>query len=102
MEKAELLSSLQEALDALERANLQNTSLMNALEETQADATFLAVGYDDLKAQIEVCSFCLSLTILLLMATTNNNNKLKFKNTTIKINLYSAVFNLVILVHEKI
>ena len=26
----------------------------------------------------------------------NNNNKLKFKNTTIKINLYSAVFNLII------
>ena len=26
----------------------------------------------------------------------NDNNKLKFKNTTIKINLYSAVFNLVI------
>ena len=25
----------------------------------------------------------------------SNNDKLKFKNTTIKINLYSAVFNLV-------
>ena len=26
----------------------------------------------------------------------NNNNKLKFRNTTIKISLYSAVFNLII------
>ena len=70
MEKAELLSSLQEALDALERANLQNTSLRNALEETKADATFLAVGYDDFKAQIEVCSFCLSIISLLIASDT--------------------------------
>ena len=67
MEKTELLNFLQDALDALEMANLQNyISLRNSLEETNADATFLAVGYDDFKAQIEVCSFCLSISLLSL------------------------------------
>ena len=72
MEKTELLNFLQDALDALEMANLQNyISLRNSLEETNADATFLAVGYDDFifKAQIEVCSFCLSISLLIASDT---------------------------------